>query len=157
MGRRVSSSGRGLARSALQKVSEEWRPVVGWEGYYEVSDLGRVRSVTRQVRCRAGTRLHPGRVLRLKKHPFGYGMCALSMDGAVTDRLVHHMVLEAFVGPRPAGLNGLHNDGDPSNSRLTNLRWDTQAANIADAMAHGTWSPPPKNGRDLLTGRFIAA
>ena len=52
-------------------------------------------------------------------------------------RLVHHLVLEAFVGPRPAGMECCHYDGDPTNNRLANLRWDTSKANKADTKRHG--------------------
>lgn len=50
---------------------------------------------------------------------------------------VHVLVLEAFVGPRPDGMEGCHNDGDPSNNRLSNLRWDTPLANWSDRRKHG--------------------
>jgi hypothetical protein len=56
-------------------------------------------------------------------------------------RLVHHLILEAFVGPRPAGLIGCHNDGNPQNNWPSNLRWDTHASNSADMLAHGTHDP----------------
>lgn len=53
-------------------------------------------------------------------------------------RYVHRLVLEAFVGPCPAGMECCHEDGDPGNNRLTNLRWDTHAGNMQDAVRHGT-------------------
>lgn len=88
-------------------------------------------------------------------------------------RLVHRLVLEAFVGPCPAGMEGCHNNGCPSDNRLQNLRWDTRLANNADKIRHGTSRKGADNNRAKLcdgdiermrdlsrcgvTGRSIAA
>lgn len=58
-------------------------------------------------------------------------------------RRVHRLVLEAFVGPAPAGTEGCHNDGNPQNNALSNLRWDTHAENMLDQVRHGTKAAPP--------------
>ena len=107
---------------------EEWRPVVGWEQAYEVSNLGRVRNprfggrlVKQFVRSRYVT-------VHLKDAP------------RHNTRPVHLLVLEAFVGPRPPGMECCHWDNDRSNNQLFNLRWDTKAANKADQVRHGTAS-----------------
>jgi len=55
---------------------------------------------------------------------------------------VHRLVLEAFIGPAPKGTICCHNDGDPTNNRLENLRWDTHSSNTRDAIRHGTYVPP---------------
>lgn len=110
---------------------ERWLPVRGYEGVYEVSDLGRVRSVNR---VDTYGRRRRGKVLK----PAGqYPMVVLSCGGETTTRTVHSMVLEAFVGPCPAGMEGCHEDGDPWNCVLSNLRWDTRKANAADMLRHG--------------------
>ena len=116
---------------------EEWRPVLGYEGLYEVSDAGRVRSLSREVRSGRGVRVVEGRVLHPTPGALGRLSVSLSNGRAVV-RLVHHLVLEAFVGPRPDGAECCHGDGDASNNRLSNLRWDTHRANVLDAVAHGT-------------------
>lgn len=72
-------------------------------------------------------------------------------------RPIHHLVLEAFVGPRPAGMEGCHNDGDPTNNRLDNLRWDTSKANQADKTKHGTMSRGESNGQSKLTTEKVHA
>lgn len=116
----------------------EWRPVLGYEGLYEVSDSGNVRSIERQVEDSNGiVRLRQGRILR------GYFDGArvrvrLSRLGVVTERKVHRLVLDAFVGPRPTGMECCHNDGDPTNNHVSNLRWDTKSANCLDSVQHGT-------------------
>ncbi len=71
----------------------------------------------------------------------------------VVARAVHRLVLEAFVGPCPPGMEGCHNNGDPWDNQLSNLRWDTHKNNMADAMSHGTFVlPPPPVGNTHSRG-----
>lgn len=58
-------------------------------------------------------------------------------DGKLWPRTIHRLVLEAFVGPCPEGLEGCHNDGNPEHNHVGNLRWDTHASNMADRKTHG--------------------
>ena len=114
---------------------ETWKPVVGFENLYEVSDLGRVRSVDRFIPGRWKTgQNRKGRVLSLESHYGGYKQVQLCREGTITRKLVHRLVLEAFVGPCPLGLEACHDDDDPANNRLTNLRWDTRSANNRDKL-----------------------
>lgn len=116
-------------------MPERWRPVVGYEGIYEVSDQGRVRSVSRLTshgRQRAGT------LLRALNTPKGYLVVNLSRSNRICQQLVHRLVLKAFCGEPPDGMEALHGDGDPSNNTLANLRWGTHSENQADQVAHGT-------------------
>lgn len=118
---------------------EEWRPVVGWEGTYEVSDWGRIRSLDREVPCSDGKiRKLAGRVLKLNERHLGYQSVMLSLGNQQVRRQVHRMVLEAFRGSCPEGKECCHNDGNARNNRLSNLRWDTRSANMYDRTAHGT-------------------
>lgn len=112
-------------------MTERWLPVVGYEGYYEVSDEGQVRSIR--------TNFGNPRERLLKPQPThdGYQRVELSKDNEQERRHVSHLVLEAFVGPRPAGLQACHGDDDGSNNRLSNLRWDTRRANYDDAIRNG--------------------
>jgi len=110
-----------------------WRDAVGWEGCFQVSDHGQVRSLDRVIPYVDGrVRHHKGRVLRPYQRPDGYYTVRLSGNGRLTTVKVHHLVLEAFVGPCPQGQQGCHRDGNGLNNRLDNLRWDTQAGNEAD-------------------------
>lgn len=119
--------------------TEKWLPVVGHEGAYEVSDSGRVRSLDRVL-----ARGHNVRGLMLKlvsqaaSGPDARQTVSIHQDGKQSTRLVHHLVLEAFVGPRPVGMEACHGDGDASNNTLSNLRWDTHRENEADKLRHGT-------------------
>ncbi|MBK8720669.1 MAG: HNH endonuclease [Deltaproteobacteria bacterium] len=107
---------------------EEWRPVVGYEGIYSVSSDGRVRRDATDAIKRLG---HTGH---------GYYNVSLSRDGVQRSRMVHRLVLEAFVGPRPDGFECRHLDGDGFNNSLTNLAWGTKVENQRDRIRHGTHS-----------------
>ena len=114
---------------------EEWRAVIGYEGIYEVSDLGRVRSLPRSM----PGRWSKGRVLRPAPGRYGHMHMVLCKPGRKNRTVrVHQVVLEAFVGPRPPSMEGAHWDGDPSNNRLDNLRWATAKENREDSARHGT-------------------
>lgn len=135
------------ARSLDSLPGEVWRPVVGYEGHYEVSNLGRVRSLRRrvQVLSRWGTptsREYPARVLAQDvdrgRHSYGRLRVSLCHEGAQKSRLVHQIVAEAFIGPRPSGHEVAHNDGDAANNRATNLRYATPYDNTQDKHLHGT-------------------
>ncbi len=126
---------RGLAVNATH---EEWRPVVGYESRYEVSNKGRVRSLDRTVVTKHGVvKRHRGRIMKLHQTDGGHHGLRLSGDSGQRLVRVHTLVLEAFVGPRPAGLVGCHNDGNGSNNALSNLRWDTHGENNFDLVRHG--------------------
>lgn len=113
---------------------EIWRPVAGHEESYEVSDRGSVRSLDRTVmRSNGSPQRVAGRVLRGRSDQSGH----LSVNLPGEQRLIHRLVLEAFVGPCPPGMEACHNDGDPANNSLGNLRWDTHLANMHDKVRHG--------------------
>ncbi|WP_374247753.1 NUMOD4 motif-containing HNH endonuclease [Gordonia sp. ABSL49_1] len=114
---------------------ERWKAVPGYEGSYEVSDEGRVRSLTR--RKFHGHR-HKGRMLRQPTMPRGYKVVTLWRDATQKTALVHRLVLLAFVGEAPTGAEALHADGDPANNSLENLSWGTHSDNQFDQVAHGT-------------------
>jgi hypothetical protein len=112
---------------------ERWLPAVGYEGYYEVSDLGRVRSLDRVVVTRGrGTRVSPGRILKLGTYKDGHKHVTFSVEGQTHTFTVHSVVLAAFVGPRPDGLEIRHLNGIPDDNSLTNLVYGTAAENAAD-------------------------
>lgn len=118
---------------------ETWKDIPGYEGCYQVSDEGRVRSLAHHVRLvahgRETVRLSPGRVLKPgPSGPFGHVTVAL---GRGNSRLVHQLVLGAFVGPRPTGMEGAHADGNGSNNRLENLRYATRSENNRDRVLQG--------------------
>ena len=111
---------------------EQWRPVSGFEGLYEVSDLGRIRSLTARRQWAAGRILSPAATSK------GYRFLNLCGRGRKVRAYVSVLVLTAFVGPRPAGHEAAHEDGDRENNTLRNLAWKTPAANAADKFRTGT-------------------
>lgn len=113
-------------------MTEQWLPVPGWEGRYEVSDLGRVKTLARNGR--------PERILSEYRNPrHKYAQIGLFVGRARTHAKVHILVLEAFRGPRPSPSHqACHNNGDRNDNRLTNLRWDTASENLRDKVRHGT-------------------
>ena len=123
-------------------MTENWKPVVGYEGLYEVSDHGNVRSLDREVETSnqhgSFVRKYKGRALNPKANTNGRLQVNLCRDGQMSWRLVHRLVLEAFRGSCPDGHECCHYDDDPTNNRLENLRWDTRSENILDRVRNGT-------------------
>lgn len=126
-------------------MNEVWKAIPGYEGSYEASSLGRIRSVDRQVvtnRIKAdGTRVienRVGRVRETRRSKAGYLTVNLSLDGVKKTAHVHQLVCAAFHGPRPGRLVACHNNGTRDDCRSENLRWDTQSGNLRDRHGHGT-------------------
>ena len=109
----------------MDATPEEWRPVVGYEGLYEVSDQGRVRSLISGRILRPATRRLSGH-----KHVM---LCRPSQVG-----LVHQLVAAAFLGPRPDGAETRHLNGDSGDNRAANLQYGTRSENTEDSKRHGT-------------------
>lgn len=141
-------------------------PVVGWEGLYEVSDEGQVRSVDRVVQHPvSGPRRLRGRVLRANwdgHEGGGYLYVTLSRPGERRNRHVHTLVLEAFVGPRPDGADACHGAAGKSVNTPPNLRWGTRSENVLDSVlrdgTHGEASKTRcKRGHLLVPPNLAAA
>lgn len=103
-------------------------PVVGFEGLYEISDEGRLRSAA------TGALRSPVPQGKGKHHAV-----MLYRNCKAKKAYIHRLVLEAFVGPCPPRMEACHDpDRNTANNRLTNLRWDTRQANMQDAVRHGS-------------------
>lgn len=144
--------------------NEIWKPVVGYQGLYEVSNKGRVRSMNRVTKGRWGTQSFRGTILKAanrtkgsKNSPFYYQGVNLHKDGKSKNMNVHRLVAEAFI-PNPHNYPIVnHIDENPSNNDVDNLEWCTQKHN----QNHGTL---PERRRQLrhkkvnqysLDGKFI--
>lgn len=108
----------------LANMQEVWKPVPGYEGLYEVSNQGRVRSFRRGAN---------GKIRVPTQSVNGHLYVTL---GRGVNKTVHSLVLATFVGPRPIGQECCHNDGNPSNNCLSNLRWDSHRENARDIFRH---------------------
>lgn len=108
----------------MHDLIEIWKPVVGYEGLYEVSSFGRVRSVDRILPLGNSTRFHMGKVMSLRtRKEDGRKDVMLARDGVLKRHKVHRLVAEAFI-PNPDNLPEVnHKDEDPANNHATNLEW----------------------------------
>ena len=121
--------------------TEEWRQIPGYEGAYEVSNRGRVRSLDR-ITDRG--RKWRGRILTPAIMPSGYLIVTLWRNGKQKSALVHRLVLLGFKGLPPEGTEALHADGVRANNTPENLSWGTHSDNQLDQVAHGTHSNATK-------------
>lgn len=127
---------------------ERWKPVVGYEGRYEVSDHGNVRSLDRFDSI--GNRQIKGRTLKPIAGTHGYLAVSLHNGGRRVG-FIHRLVLEAFVGPCPHGMEARHfPNRDRTDNRLANLKWGTSADNEADKLMHGTSNRGERCGTSKL-------
>lgn len=136
---------------------ENWKDIVDFEGLYEVSDFGNIRS----------TKTKQFKKITIDSHGRPYlGLWKNNKQKIVRP---HKLVLEAFIGKAPKGMECCHNDGNQQNNKLDNLRWDTPKNNHADKLKHGTsntgercnWAKLTKNQviairADLRTQKEIA-
>lgn len=117
---------------------ERWLPIVGFEGCYEVSDLGRVRSLERTVTRSDGRQQRIAeRILNPRLQGGGHLLVKLWRDGSPDAAYVHRLVLTAFIGQCPEEMECLHWNDVPADNRLENLRWDSRSANLRDRVRNG--------------------
>lgn len=124
-------------------MAEVWRSIKGYEGFYEVSNRGRVRSLDRVVQ-----RMHPrwgklcnynlkGKLLSPAPGHVGHLYVQLSLNGTVQTTTVHRLVAQAFI-PNPDNLPFvMHKDDNPSNNHRKNLGWGTPQDNSSDMVQKG--------------------
>lgn len=111
----------------MTDTTEVWLPVLGFEGIYEASNLGQVR------------RVGAPRALKPVVDRKGYCHVSLCKTGLCKNYAVHRIVLSAFCGAEPfEAAQAAHNDGNPGNNRLPNLRWASPSDNQKDRIRHGT-------------------
>jgi hypothetical protein len=134
---------------------EVWKPVLGWEGLYEVSSHGRVRRLKGTSASGRFSRIDHHRVLRPRaKGKIGYlGVTLRHGRKRTKSALVHVLVCEAFHGPRPAHrrYHAAHWDGDHTNNREDNLRWATPKENGEDRVRLGRSSKGERNIKAKLS------
>ncbi|MEE8810522.1 NUMOD4 motif-containing HNH endonuclease [Lactimicrobium sp.] len=121
---------------------EIWKDIPGYEGRYQASTLGRIRSLTRKVngknhytgkpflRTAKGQILRPGQFCK-------NGHVSVVLGNAACGSPVHQLIMKTFVGPCPDGTEVLHKNGNPKDNRLCNLRYGTRTENILDVYRQG--------------------
>ena len=143
---------------------ETWKDVVGFEGSYQVSDKGNVRSVDRlysytdSIGRVTKNRLQKGKIIAKRDHKFGYDVVTLSVKNIQYTRTVHKLMAMAFLGKtEDDGLVVRHLDGNPKNNILSNFALGTQVDNARDALAHGTIEQGEARYNAKLTKEIVLA
>lgn len=113
---------------------EIWKDIAGFEGRYEVSNLGRVRSYLEY----GGTLSQTPHLRKPYSRKDGYQSIALHKEGKWRKATIHRLVLETFVGRPCEKQECRHLDNDPANNNLVNLRWGTHQDNITDKISNKT-------------------
>lgn len=116
--------------------TEKWKSISKCEGYYEISNTGRVRSVERTIIHKNGkVRIYPQRIL--VPHTIQYPRVGLNKAGNSNHFLIHHLVCYAFIGLRPKDMHINHKDGVKTNNNLSNLEYVTRSENAKHAFRIG--------------------
>lgn len=122
----------------MPNLHEEWRAIPGYEGMYEASNLGRIRSLDRWVGARGGKKRRVrGRVRKQWERPDRRSTVTLTVDRQAKTFTTHRLVADAFLGSRPEGTQVNHRDGNPRNNAVTNLEYVTPSGNMRHAQAMG--------------------
>ena len=137
-------------------ISEQWKPIKGFEGLYEVSDLGRIKSLSRYVRSKANSRMKiPERILKPGKNKYGYAVVILMKNNKRKNKLVHRLVAGAFINNPEKYPMVNHIDGNKQNNKVSNLEWCSASYNIKHAYLTGL-NKKPKHVIQLdIKGRVI--
>ena len=131
----------------MESVPEEWRDVKGYEWFYQVSNLGRVKSLARTVTRINGSPYSVRECFLVPaKQSAGYGSVCLHRQAGRKYRLVHKLVMQAFVGPCPEGHEVNHFDGSKRSNALSNLEYVTSVQNKAHAREMGLWENRGEHG-----------
>lgn len=135
---------------------EEWRPVEGYGGGYEVSNYGRVRSwKLRGSAARDGSLAKAPIDLAIQPGVRGYPSVNLYMGGKMRTHRIHKLVAATFIGPAPEGLHVCHSDGNTFNNHVSNLRYDTAQGNADDKWRHGTVLAGSRHPRAKLSDDLV--
>lgn len=137
---------------------EHWLSIADYEGLYEVSDLGRVRSFDKVVTRGQGVKVFvAGRVIAQRRigRRRNYWGVTLHNDGRRVTKMVHRLVGEAFLGPLPAGLTTRHGSAGSLDNRLANLSYGTSAENNEDQFRDGTHRVGSAAAHAVLTERIV--
>jgi hypothetical protein len=136
----------------IKREREKWADIPRFEGQYQVSNLGRVKSLQRMRKTKSnGVAVHKERILKQSTNCNGYKFLTLSRNGVRNFYLIHKLVLISFVSPAEAGMQCRHLDGNPKNNNLKNLKWGTSQENLLDKIKHGNIPKGEKHALSKLS------
>ena len=118
-------------------MKEIWKDIPDYEGVYQVSNLGRIRSLDRYIKRGKSRFFKEGQIQKLQNNGNGYLYKQLKHKGKHRNFYIHRLVSMVFIGERPDGMMICHKDGDTTNNNLDNLRYDTPLENNIDQFRHG--------------------
>jgi len=130
----------------MGNIMEQWKDIVGYEDLYQVSNFGNIRS-------KKSGKLKSICLNKTENRPF----LSLWKENKIKIFKPHTLVMTAFISPRPDGMECCHNDGNPFNNHISNLRWDTASSNQADRVRHGTSNRGERCGSAKLTELQVIA
>lgn len=137
-------------------MTEVWKPVIGFEDCYEVSNTGLVRSIDRCIEKSNGELLNrKGVLIKLQKNAFDYYTVTLTRDSKKSTKLVHSLVLTSFTCARPEKMECRHMDGNKHNNNIENLAWGTRLENARDKARHGTQNRGETMWTHVLTEKQV--
>lgn len=125
-------------------MEEIWKPVVGYEGHYEVSSLGRVKN----VKYKSKSKLLSPR----KHHHYKYTSLsvALSINGVIKEKIISRLVAQAFISNPENKSDVNHIDNNPLNNNLLNLEWTTHSENLKHAVKTGRYDFITKHNQQIV-------
>ena len=138
-------------------MKEVWKNIKGYEGYYEVSNWGRVRNVARMNKVCMGIHKKTGKIMKQFLHHLGYKCIGLRGGRKKRRYLVHRLVGEAFLKKRLQGEEINHKNGKKADNHIENLEWTTRRENIKHAFRLGLQIPcrGELSGRSKLTEKQV--
>ena len=135
----------------MNKEPEIWININGFNEYYSISNLGRIKSNARHVSHRNSTQFVPSRLMNGYVNKRGYKIVSLSINGKLKSRKVHQLVLEAFIGNRGENQESRHLDGNKLNNHINNLIWGTSQENTNDNFKNNVVVMGENSPRSILT------
>ena len=146
----------------MDDQTEDWRPIPGWEGLYEASSQGRIRSLSHSTEFDVAgrfskTRFFPGMILKHTRQDGKYPQVSLCRDGVVTRVDIHRVICRTFHGEPADGEEAAHRNGIKNDVRSENLRWATPLDNAVDKATHGTNAVGTRHGQAKLSEADVIA
>lgn len=135
-----------------------WKDIPGFEGFYQVSNIGKIKSLARVVMRKNGSKCTvKERILKTRLNNRGYEIVTLCIDCNFTHHTVHKLVALAFYGERPTGHEIAHFDGVRNNNKVENIRYATKKDNAGDRDRHGNTKRGEENNNAKLTHEIVLA